>query len=341
METELIKEPDDEISLIDLCAVLWHRKAMIIRITLIAAVGIVVFSIVSLVLPADISPLPNEYTPQALMLINDASSSGGGMAAMLNSTGLGSLAGMAGVNVSGGATFSQLAIYLVSTNSLLDAVVDKFDLIARYNLKPDKSPKAESRKALKKLLVAETDEKSGVFTISFTDIDPVFAQSVVNFCVLYLEERFNELGIDKNKIEDLNLRVNIDNTLKEIKLLEEKTKNLGDSVGSGTGNIPAITLEINLLAIELEAQRQVYTQLKVQHEMLKVTMASEKPIFQILEMAEAPDQKSGPSRGLICVIVTFGAGFFGVFLAFVLNAIDNIKKDPEAMAKLRRNKNAD
>ncbi|MDR2070219.1 MAG: lipopolysaccharide biosynthesis protein, partial [Treponema sp.] len=36
-----------------------------------------------------------------------------------------------------------------------------------------------------------------------------------------------------------------------------------------------------------------------------------------------------------CIIVVFAAGFFSVFLAFVLNAIANIKQDPEAMAKLR------
>ncbi|GHV81318.1 hypothetical protein AGMMS49944_31090 [Spirochaetia bacterium] len=86
------------------------------------------------------------------------------------------------------------------------------------------------------------------------------------------------------------------------------------------------------------AQRQVYTQLKVQYELLKVTMASEKPVFQILEMAEVPDKKSGPSRGMLCIIVTFAAGFFAVFLAFVLNAISNIRKDPEAMAKLKGEK---
>jgi uncharacterized protein involved in exopolysaccharide biosynthesis len=64
-------------------------------------------------------------------------------------------------------------------------------------------------------------------------------------------------------------------------------------------------------------------------------MASEKPVFQVLELAEVPDQKSGPGRGMICIIVTFAAAFFSVFLAFVLNAIENIRKDPEAMAKLR------
>ncbi|MDR1089952.1 MAG: hypothetical protein LBL79_02660, partial [Prevotella sp.] len=44
------KQPeDDEISLIDLFAVLWHRKVMIIVITLIAAIGVVAFSVASLV----------------------------------------------------------------------------------------------------------------------------------------------------------------------------------------------------------------------------------------------------------------------------------------------------
>jgi uncharacterized protein involved in exopolysaccharide biosynthesis len=52
-------------------------------------------------------------------------------------------------------------------------------------------------------------------------------------------------------------------------------------------------------------------------------------------MAEVPDKKSGPSRGLLCIIVTFAAGFFSIFLAFVLNAIETIKKDPDAMAKLK------
>jgi uncharacterized protein involved in exopolysaccharide biosynthesis len=67
-------------------------------------------------------------------------------------------------------------------------------------------------------------------------------------------------------------------------------------------------------------------------------MASETPIFQILEFAEVPDKKSGPSRALLCIIVTFAAGFFSVFLAFVQNAITNIRQDPEAMAKLQTKK---
>ena len=69
--------------------------------------------------------------------------------------------------------------------------------------------------------------------------------------------------------------------------------------------------------------------------MLKVTMPSEQPVFQILEFAEVPDKKSAPSRGMLCIIVTFAAFFVYVFMAYLLNALKNIKNDPVAMSKLK------
>jgi uncharacterized protein involved in exopolysaccharide biosynthesis len=328
---------DDEISLIDLFAVLWKRKIMIISLTVVAAIGVVIYSVLSLKLPPEKSFLPNTFTPKALMLINDTGSSGGGLSSMLNASGMGSMAALAGVRLPSAATFSQLAVYLVGTNSLLDAVVDEFNLIERYKIK--KSPKSAGRRRLKKSLKAAYDSKSGVFSISFTNIDPVFARDVVNYCVDYLEKRFDELGLDKNKIEKENLEKNIENTFNEIQQLEQDSRRLERSVASGysAAGLPAITMEVNRIALELTAKRQVYTQLKVQYELLKVSMASEKPVFQILELAEVPDRKSGPARGQICIIVTFAAGFFAIFLAFALNAIANIRNDPQAMAKLRGN----
>jgi uncharacterized protein involved in exopolysaccharide biosynthesis len=337
MRTDRTEEKDDdEISLIDLFAVLWQRKVMIIVITAIAMVGVLAFSIISLILPPETSFLPNEYTSEALMLINESSSGGGGISSLLSGD-MGGLASLAGISVPGSASNSQLAIYLVGTNTLLDSVVDEFDLITKYEI--EESPRAESRERLTEQLTVAMDETSGVLSIGVTDKDPVFAQSVVNYIVNYLSKRFDELGLDKNKIEYDNLELNIEATYQDILQLEIDARNLEQSVAFSSINIPAITVEINRLAMELEAKRQVYTQLKVQYEMLKVAMASEKPVFQILEMPEVPDRKSGPSRGMICIIVTFAAGFFAVFLAFALNAIENIKQDPEAMAKLKPNNN--
>ncbi len=331
-----IKMPDDdEISLIDLFAVLWQRRKMIIVITLVAAVGVVAASVISLALPPEIPFMPNKYTSSAYTLINDSSSSNG-LSSMINSSGLGGLANLAGVTGTSGPTFSELAVYLVSdSNALLDTVVDKFSLIERYKIKDHL--RAASRKALKKKMSASYDEKTGVFSISFTDTDPVFAQTVANFCVTYLGGRFDELGLDKNKLQKENFEKNIANAFREIQRLEEEAHKLELSVSGGASvGIPAIMVERNRLALELTAQQQVYSQLKVQHELLEIAIESESPVFQILELAEAPDQKSGPSRGLLCIIVTFAAGFFSVFLAFVLNALANIRNDKEAMAKFKK-----
>ncbi|MDR3170871.1 MAG: lipopolysaccharide biosynthesis protein [Treponema sp.] len=333
---ELPKEiPSNKISFIDLFAVLLQWKLLIIGITLAAIIGVVVVCVISLILPSEKSFMPNEYTPHAYMLINDASSSGGGLSSMLNSSGLGGLASMAGVSLPSGSTYSKLAVYLTGMNLFLDAVVDEFDLITRYKIK--KFPRAESRKVLKKKLIAEFDSESGVFSIGFTDIDPTFAQSVVNFSVEYLEKRFDEMGIDKNKREKENLEVNIKNTFQEIQNLEQEARKLEQSVSRGglSIDIPSITIEISRIILELEAQKEVYSQLKVQYELLKVSMASEMPVFQVLELAEIPDQKSGPSRGMLCIIVTFAAGFFSVFLVFMIDAVLSIRNDPDAMSRLK------
>jgi ABC-type phosphate/phosphonate transport system permease subunit len=41
---------------------------------------------------------------------------------------------------------------------------------------------------------------------------------------------------------------------------------------------------------------------------------------------------------MLCIIITFAGFLISVLLAFVLDAIDNIKKNPVAMAKLKGTK---
>ena len=183
------EQNDDEISLLDLIAVLLHYKFMIIAVTGLAIIGAVVFSIISLKLPPEKSPLPNQFTPQAHMLIKEDSGSSG------LSGSLSSLASLAGVSVGGGGSSrSSLANYLSTSNEYLDAVNKKFNLTERYKI--EKFPVTSTRKALKKTLVSTYDDESSVFTISFTDTDPVFARDVVNFAVDWMQNRFDELGLD-------------------------------------------------------------------------------------------------------------------------------------------------
>jgi uncharacterized protein involved in exopolysaccharide biosynthesis len=329
------KIQDDEISLIDLFAVLWRYKVMIIVVTLIAMIGVVVYSVISLKLPPEKSFLPNKYTAQAQMLINNDSSSSGGLSSMLNSSGLGGLANLAGVSVPGGASNSSLAGYLVHSNSVLDEVVKNFNLVERYNI--EEYVVSSSREVLKEVLSSNFDDETGIFSVSFTDIDPVFAKDVVNFVVSLLESKFLEMGIDKNSLTKENLEANIENTYNEILKLQKEIQEIEYSVSNvyNPNQTKSIVMDATLKKMELSVQQEIYAQLKAQYEMLKVTMSSEQPVFQILEFAEVPDKKSAPSRGMLCIIVTFAAFFVSVFMAFLLNALKNIKNDPVAMSKLK------
>lgn len=324
------KIQDDEISLIDLFAVLWKYKFLIISVTVIAMIAVLIFSIVSISLPPEKSYLPNKYTAQAQMLINNDSSSSGGLSSMLS---------MAGLNVSGGASSnSALAGYLVHSNSVLDDIAQKFDIIDRYKI--IEYEKSSSREALKGVLSSSFDDETGIFSVSFTDIDPVFARDVVNYVVNLLEKRFLDMGIDKNRLTKENLEANIDNTYKEILKLQKEIQEIESSVSNvyNPSQTKSVIMDATLKKMELSVQQEIYAQLKAQYEMLKVTMSSEQPTFQILEYAEVPDKKSAPSRGMLCIIVTFAAFFVSVFLAFLLNAIKNIKNDPQVMSKLRGKK---
>ena len=330
------KIQDDEISLIDLFAVLWRYKVMIIVVTLIAMIGVVVYSVISLKLPPEKSFLPNKYTARAQMLINDDSGSSGGLSSMLNASGLGGLANLAGINVSGGSSSnSSLAGYLVHSNSVLDEVVKNFNLVERYNI--EEYVVSSSREVVKEVLSSNFDDETGIFSVSFTDIDPVFAKDVVNFVVSLLESKFLDMGIDKNRLTKENLEANIDNTYNEILKLQKEIQEIEYSVSNvyNPNQTKSIVMDATLKKMELSVQQEIYAQLKAQYEMLKVTMSSEQPVFQILEFAEVPDKKSAPSRGMLCIIVTFAAFFVSVFMAFLLNALKNIKNDPVAMSKLK------
>ncbi len=331
------KDKDEEISLLDLFAVLLKYKKMIIAVTLSGMLLAVIISIISLKMKPEKSFLPNVYTSSANMIINDSKSSGGSLMSALTSSGLGSIAGLAGISSSAGSTYSSLALYLTTSNPFLDAIVQNFNILGRKEFEKSKFPKSDSREFIKKNLTSSIDSDSGVFTISYKDIDPVFARDVVNFAVDWLSARFDELGVDQNKIKKENLEKNMELSFQEIQRLQNQTNHVASSVSNGN-YIPSIALTTTKIQMELTAQQEVYKQLKTQYELLRVQMQSESPVFQIIERPEVADKKSGPSRGKLCIIITFASVFISIFLAFLLNAITNIKNDPEAMGKLKLKK---
>lgn len=325
---------DDEISLIDLFAVLLRRKWMIIILTMLAAVGVVIYSVISLKLPPEKSYMPNTYKVEANMLIKDSSGS-----KSASSSTAGAAAALLGINLGGGggSSNSALILYLTSSNPFYDAVAEHFDLYTKYNF--EKSPVANTREVLKKAIKTEFDSGTGILTVSSEGTEPEFSVKLIDFTVDWISNKLDELGIDENKISKANLEKNIDTSWQEVLRLTKEMAALQDKVAQGRAMwTKEYSIEQKRLELELNAQQEVYTQLRTQLELLKVDMQTETPVFQVLERPSIPDIKSGPSRGKLCIIVTFATFFISIFLAFLLNAIENIKKDPEAMAKLKSTK---
>ena len=331
---QIEEQKDEEISLIDLIAVLWRRKKLIIGITVAAMIGVVMFSIISLVLPPEDSYLPNEYTVTSTMFVKDESSSSG-----INLGSASSLASLVGLTMpSSGSNTSSIILYLVESDIFLDSIVKEFNIIEKLEI--EKSPIATARDSIRELVTADFDSSAGVLKISCTDKDVQFAYDVVNFTIKWITEKLEELGVDDNKIKKINLEKNLESTWKDIQNLTYDLKKLTSAITDGRKLwTTETTLEQYRIEMELSAQKEVYTQLKSQLELLNIEMETEVPTFQILEYPTIPDRKSGPSRGMLCIIVSFAAFFISVFLAFLLNAIENIKKDPEAMSKLKTKKN--
>lgn len=331
-----INNDSDEISLLDLAAVLWQWKWLIVGITGLVMIVAVVYAVISKKLSPEKSFLPDMYTSSAMMLIGGDSNKGSNALAQLASNGLGSLAGLAGLSGAGGSNYSKLAVYLAGSDSFLDVIIQEFDLINRYKIK--KFPKTESRKLLKKRLTATFDDKSGIFSLKFKDINPVFAQRVVEFAVSYYEQRFAEMGLDKHKLEQEGLEKSLQTTLDEIKRLESEAVGLERKTVNAYGSVPSIALEATRLNREIQVQEQIYGQLKARYELLKIDMASEMPVFQVLDYPQVPEMKSEPSRGKLCIIATFAGLFFSIFLAFFFNALQEIRRDPTARAKFLQKK---
>ena len=154
-ETEMRNENEEiEINLLDYLIVLAKRKGLIVIITFGLMFIVAIYSlVVSPVYKAETKILP----PQ------QASSS---MAAQLLSQ-LGSAGGVIG-GVSVMKTPNELYVALLKSNTVLDRVIERFDIIKTEKLKT----KTDARKFLLDRMKTQDDKKSGIITIGIEDKNP-------------------------------------------------------------------------------------------------------------------------------------------------------------------------
>ncbi|MBT3274495.1 MAG: hypothetical protein HN368_15170 [Spirochaetales bacterium] len=97
-------------------------------------------------------------------------------------------------------------------------------------------------------------------------------------------------------------------------------------------------LYTNLLG-NIEILRIIYSGLRSQYETTKIEEKDNSERFQVVEVAEIPEIKAGPSRGKICVIVTMSVFFLSIFISFIFEYFERVKLDPTESEKLSAIKN--
>lgn len=171
-------EDDDEIDLIDLATVLAKRKRLIVGMAVGAAL---VTAVISLIM----TPV---YRAETKILSPQTSSS---MAAQIMSQ-----LGAASVLLGGAPAMksqNELYIELVKSRPVLDRVLDRFDLMKRY----DTDSREEARKALLENIRARDSIKSGIITVGLEDPDPKLAADMANALIEELRALNKGLSISE------------------------------------------------------------------------------------------------------------------------------------------------
>jgi tyrosine-protein kinase Etk/Wzc len=71
-----------------------------------------------------------------------------------------------------------------------------------------------------------------------------------------------------------------------------------------------------------------------QFEIAKMDEAKEAPLVQVVDKALPPEERSAPKRAQTMLIAALLSLLVGIMLAFMMNAIDNAKQNPETSKRL-------
>ncbi len=151
-------------------SLLWDCRKLLASVTAVTLVLSLAFAFL----------LPKQYESVARIMPPDQQSSGGtALLAAVAGRSLGGLGGLAG-SLLGGRNTSALFIDLLHSRTLSDHIIDRFNLDEVYH----KRYRIDTVKYLAHHTTVVDDKRSGVITLTYTDLDPVRAREIAQ---AYLE----------------------------------------------------------------------------------------------------------------------------------------------------------
>jgi tyrosine-protein kinase Etk/Wzc len=100
-------------------------------------------------------------------------------------------------------------------------------------------------------------------------------------------------------------------------------------------NVPSAGLEYLRKFREVKYREALFELLAKQYEAAKIDEARDTFLVQQLDVAQPPERKSWPARGLICIAATMLAFLVAMLMAFFLERLEESEKDPQFAGQLQ------
>jgi tyrosine-protein kinase Etk/Wzc len=244
LEDNLQKTEDDEINLLDYLIVLAKHRKIIVYTTLGLMVITAIYSLI-------VSPI---YKGETKILPPQQSSSG--MASQLLSQ-LGGAAGLVGGMVPVKSP-NDLYIGLIKSNTVLDRMIDRFDLMSLNKVKF----RSAARESLSGDLKVTDDKKSGIITVSVENKDPRRAADMANAFVEELRRLTKGLAVSEASQRRLFFEDQLEDAKKGLVRSEDAMRGFQEKTG-------ALQIEEQAKAV-IESMSQLRAQIAVKEVELRV-----------------------------------------------------------------------
>jgi uncharacterized protein involved in exopolysaccharide biosynthesis len=303
-----MEQPEDEIDLLELWNTIWKGKWFIIGFTLLCTLVAVYYTLYV---------LPVTYKSDVVLQPTEMSSQSGlsALAANLPISILGSSGGKS-VNI----------VSFLESRTIKRRLIEKYDLLPKLysdiwdkeNQKwtiddPEDKPTLLKgiQEKFKGIYIVDKDKKTELITISWTDEDPEFTKSMLQRIVkevrYYLE---NEYESDAKR-ERAFVESQLNKSEKELEYWEKQ--------------VPSDKLILSKIQRERFASQTVYTELRKQLELSKISEVKEIINFKILDQPFVPEKKFKPRRALTCTLTFIISSLFSVLFIFLKQFVHNIK----------------
>ncbi|WP_035240282.1 Wzz/FepE/Etk N-terminal domain-containing protein [Desulfobacter vibrioformis] len=311
-------DQEDEIDLLELWNVIWKGKWFIFGFTLLTT--LIAVYVTLYVLPvtykSDIVLQPTETT------------SNSGLSALATNLPI-------SLPISGGDNKNENIVSFLNSRTIKQRLIEKYNLLPKIypevwdteNQKweiddPEDQPtilKAIQEK-FKDIYTIEKDEKTSLITISWIDQYPKFTKTMLLRTVKELEYYLeNEYESDAKREREF-----VDNQLKK----SEKELEYWEK------QIPSDKLTLSKIQRERLASLTVYTELRKQLELAKISEVKEIIRFKVLDQPFVPEEKFKPKRLMICALTIVVAGFLSIFLLFLKQFSINLRTKSKLDSKI-------